>query len=361
MHKLLERQLRKHIGSASLDAEPFAALLAAVDEAYCAQDADRALLERSIELASGELQERNARLEGDLEAIKQLELELRQADKLKAVGQLASGIAHEINTPIQYVGDSVTFMKEAFGGLLRLAKTLRERTAEGVEPKMTLAELAGIADDIEVEYLLDEVPLALEQTSEGVRRVAGIVSAMKDFGRKDGREKTLVDLNRCIQSTLIVAQNEFKYVADVEVMLGEFAPVLGYPGELNQVILNLLVNASHAVAQRFAGTSERGLIRVHGETRGAFVVISVADNGCGIAPEHQARIFEPFFTTKAVGSGTGQGLAITRSIVVEKHGGSVTFESQPGQGTTFRVSLPAAVAESMTGARAGSDASAVLG
>jgi len=360
VHKLLERQLRKHIGSGPLDAAHFEALLFAIDAAYTAQDTDRALLERSIELASGELQERNARLESDIEAIKRLELELRQADKLKAVGQLASGIAHEINTPIQYVGDSVTFMKEAFGGLLHLAKALRERSAECADPSATLAELVQIADDIEVEYLLAEVPLALEQTSDGVRRVAGIVSAMKDFGRKDGREKTLVDVSRCIQSTLIVAQNELKYVADVDVMLGELPPIFGYPGELNQVILNLLVNASHAVAQRFAGTAERGLIRVRSETRAGFVVISVADNGCGIPLEHQPRIFEPFFTTKAVGSGTGQGLAITRSIVVEKHGGTLSFESRPGEGTTFCVSLPTEVVETAKVARLGGERSSVF-
>jgi two-component system, NtrC family, sensor kinase len=338
VHKLLERQLRKHFPAEPPGAPQFATFVASIDAAYRESDASRTRLERSIELASAELTEQNAQLQRDLEAIRRLELELRQAEKLRAVGQLAAGVAHEINTPIQYIGDSVQFVKEALVGLLELAKRAQHRD-DGTDAR-AMQELREVADEIDLEFLLEEVPKALEQTADGVRRVANIVSAMKDFGRADSREKTLADVNRCVQSTLLVAQNELKYVAEVEVSLGALPLVPCFAGELSQVFLNLLVNAAHAIAERQRLRPERGLIRVTTAQRGVRVAISVADDGAGIAREHQARIFEPFFTTKAVGDGTGQGLAIARSIVVEKHSGSLSFESTPGVGTTFTVLLP---------------------
>ena len=338
MHKLLERQLRKCFGEGRPGPE-LSTFVAAVDAAYVENDADRALLERSIELASAELLERNARLEHDLAAIRRLELELRQAEKLRAVGQLAAGVAHEINTPIQYVGDSIYFMRDAYGDLLRLTRELCEASATRNEPGAALERLATTAAELDIDYLLAEIPLALERASDGIQRVAGIVSAMKDFGRPDVRDKTQGDVNRCIENTLLVAQNELKYSADVEVSLGKLPLVPCFPGELSQVLLILLVNAAHAVAAR-VGESGRGRVRVESRVDERDVVITVTDNGCGIAPEVQERIFEPFFTTKPVGVGTGQGLAIARAIVVEKHGGTLSFESTPGVGTCFRVSLP---------------------
>jgi len=196
LHKLLERQLRKHYGAAQPQTPEFGSLVAAVDAAYRESDASRARLERSIELTSEELVARNAQLQLDIEAIKRLEVELRQAEKLRAVGQLAAGVAHEINTPIQYIGDSVQFVKEAFQGLLQLAERLQASNDQTAAA--TLAELRASAVDLDLTFLLEEVPQALEQTADGVRRVAGIVSAMKDFGRADSREKTLTDVNRCL-------------------------------------------------------------------------------------------------------------------------------------------------------------------
>lgn len=296
-------------------------------------------MERSIELASAELVEQNAQLQRDLEAIKRLELELRQAEKLRAVGQLAAGVAHEINTPIQYIGDSIQFVKQAFVGLLKLAEQLSLRTNQN--DSLTVQKLCDTADAIDMDFLLEEVPKAIEQTEDGVRRVTGIVSAMKDFGRADSREKTLADVNRCVTSTLLVAQNELKYVADVEVTLGELPLIPCFAGELNQVLLNLLVNAAHAIAERQQQQrAGRGRICVSTKRHDECVIVTIADDGTGIAPEHQTRVFEPFFTTKAVGAGTGQGLAIARSIVVEKHGGALWFESKLGGGTTFFISLP---------------------
>jgi two-component system NtrC family sensor kinase len=340
VHKLLERQLKKHLGGVLPEGARMSALVAAVDAAYTANDADRALLERSIELASAELWQRNEELERDLEAIKRLELELRQAEKLRAVGQLAAGVAHEINTPIQYVGDCLHFMKTAYSGLARLGRQVKDQVATSGEDDVAMAALRATTDEIDLDYLLDELPKALEQTTHGVERVASIVSAMKDFGRQDSRDRTLADVNHCLKNTLLVVQGELKYVADVELHLGEVPAIPCYPGELGQVFLNLLVNAAHAIGARYGDSAERGLIRASTKEDRGHVVVEIADNGAGILPAHRSRIFEPFFTTKPVGKGTGQGLALARSIIVEKHGGSLTFESVPGQGTTFRVSLP---------------------
>jgi two-component system, NtrC family, sensor kinase len=339
VHKLLERQLRKHFGEQHPDGAQFLNFVAAIDAAYTEHDADRTLLERSIELASSELCERNLQLERDLESIRRLELELRHAEKLRAVGQLAAGIAHEINTPIQYVGDSIHFTKDACKGLQQLGCELRDMVAQQREPAVALAQLAAIADEIELGYLLSELPKALEQIDDGVHRVAGIVSAMKDFGRPDLRDQSLEDVNHCLKNSLLVAQNELRYTADVEVSLGEIPLIPCYPGELSQVFLILLVNASHAIAARFKN-EERGVVRVASRIEEERLVVTVSDNGSGIEVAHQCRIFEPFFTTKPVGVGTGQGLAIAHSIITEKHGGSLVFESAPGCGTTFRVSLP---------------------
>lgn len=343
-HKLLERQLRKHFSDAWPETQEFKAFCGAVNEAYVANDADRELLERSIELASAELLEQNLRLERDLAEIKRLELELRQAEKLRAVGQLASGVAHEINTPIQFVGDSLHFIKESCQGLLGLGRLLQEGQGQTELP----SRLRQLAEEIGLAFLLEEVPRAIEQVEEGVRRVAGIVSAMKDFGRPESKEVSLVCVNHCLESTLLVAQNELKQVACVELVLGE-VPLLGcYPGELNQALLAVLINAAHAIGERFGDAEQRGLIRAQTRVVGQFVEISVSDNGIGIRPEHQARVFEPFFTTKPFGKGSGQGLAIAHAIVVEKHGGTLTFESEPGAGTTFFLRIPIADArESM--------------
>lgn len=342
MHKLLERQVRKCYGAAPPGDARFVNLMAAIDAAYCESDSDRALLERSIELASAELFDRNAQLERDLEAIKRLELGLFQAEKLRAVGQLAAGIAHEINTPIQYVGDSVHFLKSAFSDLTQLGERVREicQALEGgnVTTELLVA-LQSAAADMELDYLLCELPKAFEQTLDGIKRVTNIVAAMKEFGRVDQPHKVLTDLARCVNNTLTVAHNELKYLADVEVTLEPVPAVLCHPGELSQVLLNLLVNAAHAIDGRFHQDGHKGRVRVSMQQQAKEVVISIADNGCGIPEALKLRIFEPFFTTKPVGKGSGQGLAISRSMM-EKQGGSLSFESRENEGTTFFVRIP---------------------
>jgi PAS domain S-box-containing protein len=271
------------------------------------------------------------------------EMELRHAQKLESVGRLASGIAHEINTPIQFVGDNTRFLRDAFQGLQVLFnkyQELRDAAAAGGVTAELLAEVRRVEEESDCAYSMAEIPNALVQTLEGVTRVATIVHAMKDFAHPESKEKAAADLNKAILSTLTVARNELKYVAEVETSLGELPPVVCNISDLNQVFLNLLVNAAHAIADLNHGTGQRGKIRVRTVCEGKTVLISIADTGCGIPEGIRGKIFDPFFTTKEVGRGTGQGLAISRSVVVDRHKGSLTFESEVGKGTTFYIRLP---------------------
>jgi two-component system NtrC family sensor kinase len=274
-----------------------------------------------------------------------MEVHLRQAQKLESVGQLAAGIAHEINTPIQYVGDNMRFVQESFVGLNRLLQdyhALAEATRGNVSTTEALAKVDSSSQEADLDYLGREIPLALKQSLDGVTAVANIVRAMKDFSHPGSVEKSPTDLNQALQTTIIVARNEWKYAADLETDLAPDLPLVPcLPGEFNQVILNLIVNAAHAIGdviKQQPGT--KGIIRLTTKRDGAWAEIRVSDTGGGIPEAVRPRIFEPFFTTKEVGKGTGQGLAIARSTIVKKHGGTLTFESTMGQGTTFIIRLP---------------------
>jgi signal transduction histidine kinase len=204
-----------------------------------------------------------------------------------------------------------------------------------------LKEIEAARGELDVEYLMQEIPVALAQSLEGIDRVAKIVGAMKDFSHPNGAEKSCIDINHAIESTLTVARNEWKYVANLETNFDKaLPPVPCLPGEFNQVILNLVVNAAHAIADVIKGTDKKGTIRVSTAKAGEWVEVRISDSGTGIPKEAQPRIFEPFFTTKEVGKGTGQGLAISRSVIVEKHGGTIVFETDEGKGTTFIIRLP---------------------
>ena len=277
-----------------------------------------------------------------------LEIELRQSQKLESVGRLASGIAHEINTPIQFVGDYIAFLKHAFTDLVALCDTYRALWASvgSAMPDEVRAALVQAEDAADLGYLSEHVQPAFTAAQGGIQRVATIVRAMKSFAHTDLREKASADINAALESTLTVATHELKYVADVETVFGDIPHVPCYLSELNQVFLNLLVNAAHAIADAIAvagaagGQDARGTIRVTTAREGDFVVISVSDTGVGIPEAIRDRVFDPFFTTKEVGRGSGQGLAIARAVVVEKHGGTLTFETEVGAGTTFSVRLP---------------------
>ena len=266
-----------------------------------------------------------------------LEVQLRHAQKLEAVGQLAAGIAHEINTPIQYVGDNTRFLAEAFQDVLKVLD-LQEKI--GAVPETVQQEM----DEVDLPFLKGEIPKALDQCLEGINRVARIVKAMRDFSHPGSDKLEEVDLNRSIESTITVSRNEWKYVAELVQELDPYLPPVScFQNEINQVVLNLIVNASHAVEEALRGSAEtRGKITVSTAHSGDFAEIRVKDTGTGI-PEHvRSRMFDPFFTTKAVGKGTGQGLAIVHTIVVERHKGQVNFETEMGVGTTFILRIPIA-------------------
>jgi PAS domain S-box-containing protein len=279
----------------------------------------------------------------DISKEKQLELELGHAHKLEAVGQLAAGIAHEINTPAQFVGDGVHFLREAFAGYQRLVGQYR-RAVEILETagaqQALISEIRETEEEIDLAYLEANVPGSFESCQDGINRITTIVRAMKDFAHPDQREKASADLNQALRTTLAVAKNEYKYVADVTTELGDLPPVLCHVGDLNQVFLNLIVNAAHAIGDVVGQGGGKGTIRIKTLREGDQVRIDIADTGAGIPEAIRPRIFDPFFTTKEVGKGTGQGLSIARSIVVTKHRGSLTFESEVGKGTTFTIQLP---------------------
>jgi signal transduction histidine kinase len=281
----------------------------------------------------------------DLTKQRQLELELQHAQKLESVGRLAAGIAHEINTPVQFVSDSVWFVREGIAELTDVMDLQRQLTSCVLagRPAQDLARRVATADaEHELGYLWSEFPMALDRALDGLGRVAQIVRSMKTFARADPTAMTAVDLNAAVESTLTIARTEYKYVADVVTELGPLPPVMCHGGEINQVILNLVINAAHAIAERNAKTDERGTIAVSTREDGDTAVIAIRDTGTGIAEHVRGRIFDPFFTTKAVGHGTGQGLAISRSVVVDKHHGTLTFDTELGQGTTFYIRLPIA-------------------
>ncbi len=267
-----------------------------------------------------------------------LELDLRLAQKLEAVGQLAAGIAHEINTPVQFIGDSVRFLKEANDDLMSLVGTYRDllhATAPFDQAQRRSRALAA-EEQADLDYLTTRVPAAFERALDGVERVALIVRAMRQFAHPSS-ERSPSDINEGLRTTLIVSKNEYKYVADIELDLGELPLVMANAGDLNQVFLNLIVNAAHAIEG--LGSDQRGKIRVRTRADESGVLITVSDNGCGIPAEIADRVFDPFFTTKPVGRGTGQGLAIAHTII-ERHHGTIKFEPTPGGGTTFRIALP---------------------
>ena len=285
----------------------------------------------------------------DVSERRQLEDQLRQAQKLEAIGQLAAGMAHEINTPIQYVSDNAKFLKDCYPTiqqLLCLAQQEHQQATSGHVSPETLARLDHCLKDADLPYLLAEIPRALDQSLEGVHRVSKIVRAMKDFSHPGSEDKCAFDLNRAIATTITVARNEWKYVAELETDLDPNLPlVLGVTGRLNQVILNLLINAAHAIKPVVGdGSQNKGKILVTTRHDRKWVEFSVRDTGTGIPEKIRRRIFEPFFTTKPIGLGTGQGLALAHSVIVQEHGGRIWFDSEVGKGTVFFVQLPQATA-----------------
>jgi PAS domain S-box-containing protein len=265
----------------------------------------------------------------DITDRKLAEQRLAAGEHLESIGRLAAGVAHEINTPIQYLNDSVYFIREAMQDLLAHNAKLVAAMPEPPE-----------ADD-DIEDLKRELPPALDRVVDGLARIAEIVRSMKEFSHVDQREMSRVDLNRAINSTLIIARSEYKYVAEVQTDFADLPLVTCHGGQINQVVLNLVVNAAHAIADKnkASGVPEKGLITVTSRIEDGYAVISIGDTGGGIPEAIRKRIFEPFFTTKEVGRGTGQGLSIAHNVI-KAHGGKLDFVTEIGKGTTFNVRLP---------------------
>jgi len=262
----------------------------------------------------------------DITDRKDAEARMASSDRLESIGRLAAGVAHEINTPIQYLNDSVTFIRDGVGELLAYIDEMH---------KLTDARPAA-SDD--VDYMREELPPALTRVAEGLSRIAEIVRSMKVFSHADQNEMSDVDLNCSIASTLVVARSEYRDVADVETDFAELPRVVCHGGQINQVVLNLVVNAAHAISDNCKGARGKIIVRTREENGRA--VISIEDTGGGIPEAIRARIFDPFFTTKEVGRGTGQGLSVSRNVVVKGHGGELDFITELGKGTTFFVRLP---------------------
>lgn len=279
----------------------------------------------------------------DITEKRRQELLTFHSQKLESVGQLAAGIAHEINTPIQFVGDNIHFMRDAFQDIMSLA-SVTDNIDSAATPAVheLLAAIRRKEEDIDLAYLREEIPKAITQSIEGLQRVSKIVQAMREFSHPGGENMAELDINRAVESTITLTRNEWKYTADMITSLDPGLPLArGYTADFTQVILNIIVNAAQAIQEK-AGRegTEKGRIKISTRQDGNEVEICIRDTGPGIPPQIQSRIFDPFFTTKAVGKGTGQGLAIAQNIIVRKHGGRIYFETKAGEGTSFYIRLP---------------------
>jgi PAS domain S-box-containing protein len=271
-----------------------------------------------------------------------MEHEQRISQRLKSVGALAAGIAHEINTPMQFVSDSVYFLKTAVSELDVLWPELNElsqRSRGGEDSSAAIERIRTTLSAIGVDQLVSDANQSAERALEGIRRVTKIIRAMREFAHPDNGEHSMVDINNAIETTLTVCKNVYKEVAQVETDLAPLPAVLCQYGEINQVLLNIIVNAAHAI-ESHKDPDFKGMIRISTAVEDHWAVIRIQDNGTGIPESVKARIFDPFFTTKEVGKGTGQGLAIVQSVIVERHRGRITVESEVGRGTTFILRLP---------------------
>ncbi len=300
-------------------------------------------LERIVARKTRELETERLELQRTVADLKNAQARLLQAQKMESIGQLAAGIAHEINTPTQYVSDNVAFVKTATESLLTVLDVALA-TVDSMRhctPEATLRQLQDTTEAVDLEFLREQLPDAFTQCADGLRRIATIVAAMKAFSHPSRGSKSEENLAELVHTTLVVARNELKYVADVEEDHDPGVPrVACLRDEISQVVLNLAVNAAHAISESLGPGRERGRIRVSTRATDEYVEIAVADDGTGIPAHIRDRIFDPFFTTKSVGHGTGQGLAMAYNAVVEKHKGRIFFETEPGRGTTFFVRLP---------------------
>jgi hemerythrin-like metal-binding protein len=284
-------------------------------------------LEAKVTQRTQALTASNEKLTDLVKTVESAQSQLLQSEKMAAVGQLAAGVAHEINNPIGFVTSNLGTLKSYVTDLLDLIAAHEAAAAGDAE------RLVQVQQKVDIAYLRQDVIALLTESSDGLERVRKIVQDLKDFSHVDEAEWQDANLNAGLDSTLNVVNNEIKYKAEVIKDYAQLPLVRCIPGQLNQVFMNLLVNAAQAI-------KERGSITVRTEVKDGMVCVAISDTGCGMAPEVVKRVFEPFYTTKPVGTGTGLGLSLAYDIVVKKHGGRIEVDSTPGRGTTFTISLP---------------------
>jgi signal transduction histidine kinase len=353
MHKLLERQIRRNFGNPATLPPGMADFIAAVDDAYKSADADRLIIERSLDLMSKELTEANAGLRNELMERQRTELalmkekdeqrvlirkledihsQLLQSEKMASIGQLAAGIAHEINNPIGYVYSNLGTLEKYVLDIFSLLDRYEQAEVSITDPE-ALQRLQADKKKLDVEFVKTDLRALMDESKEGIVRVKTIVQNLKDFSHSGATDEWhFADLHKGLDSTLLIVNNEIKYKADVVKEYGDIPDVECLLSQLNQVFMNLLVNAAHAI-------EERGTITIRTGVEGSEVWVEIADTGHGIPPENLKKIFEPFFTTKPVGKGTGLGLSVSYGIV-QKHHGRLEVQSEVGKGSAFRVWLP---------------------
>ena len=279
----------------------------------------------------------------DLTQAKKIENKLLQAQKMESIGQLAAGVAHEINTPTQYVKDNVEFLQPAVETFSDIVQSVQKwLSQQSVNDDKDLTRLNKLIADSDIEFLIEESPLALEQSIEGLLRISKIVGAMKSFSHTNDAQMQLTNLNEAIEATITLSRNEWRYVCQVDCNLDESLPTVPcFRDEVNQVILNFIVNAAHAIEDKHSDSeAELGKIHISTFVENDSCIICIEDDGIGMSEEIQKRIFDPFFTTKDVGKGTGQGMSLAYSTIVEKHDGFIEIKSEEGLGTKFKIGLP---------------------
>jgi signal transduction histidine kinase len=353
MHRLLQRQIKRFLGDVATLPPEFSAFLSAVDEAYNSTDTDRLMIERSLELMSTELTEANAGLRKELAEHQRTELalqqekeeqrslikkleeahnQLMQSDKLASIGQLAAGVAHEINNPIGYVYSNLNTLGTYVQDLLSLLDSY-EQAEIAITDGEVRARLQASKEKSDIVFMKGDLHALMDESKDGITRVKTIVQSLKDFSHVDSSDEwRYADLRRGLDSTLNIVNNEIKYKADIIKEYGDIPEVECLPSQLNQVFMNLLVNAAHSIEQRGAITLRTG-------QQDDQVWVEISDTGKGIAPEHMQKIFDPFFTTKPIGKGTGLGLSLSYGII-QKHHGRIEVHSEVGKGTAFKVWLP---------------------
>ena len=323
-------------------------LMSAAEERYSARASSMELLsqnlalERVVRKKTETLRRQEEKLKKALQDLQFTQTRLLHAQKMESVGQLAAGIAHEINTPAQFIGSNIQFLGEAFNDLRRLVNALG-RVLQAIPDRSTTAarEAEDLLEEVDWHYLEGEIPVAVSQSKEGLERISTIVRAMKEFSHPGSKVKAFHDLNRIIETTITVASNEWKYRADIDRQLAPDLPqVCCLADEIGQAFLNILINAAHAIAAKDPDGKKKGTISIATRLDEEHVEIRIGDTGAGIPENIRERIYDPFFTTKSVGKGTGQGLAIVHNVIVKKHGGTISCFSEIDKGTVFAIRLP---------------------